>query len=163
MRFFLDTEFIETGALHPIMPISIALVSEDGDEYYAEFTNVDWERAGEWVITNVKPYLRGGNCLKDRQIIANEIKEFVGESPEFWAYFADYDWVLMCQLYGRMVELPKTWPFFCLDIKQYMWHFGVTKEQMEIPNLQEHDALADARWNRKAFLWMFNYQEMLQG
>lgn len=162
MRFFLDTEFIERGALHPIVPISIGIVSENGDEYYAEFSDVDWSMASDWVLANVKPHLRG--YPKNKEEIAQEIIEFVGESPEFWAYYADYDWVLFCQLYGKMIDLPKTWPMFCLDIKQFMYHVGIERpEEMMVQNYQEHDALADAHWNRGAFLWLMNYSQMIQG
>ena len=33
-------------------------------------------------------------------------------------YYADYDWVALCQLYGRMLDLPGRWPMFCRDLKQ---------------------------------------------
>lgn len=26
--------------------------------------------------------------------------------PEFYGYYADYDWVLFCSLFGRMIDLP---------------------------------------------------------
>jgi len=38
--------------------------------------------------------------------------------PEFYAYFADYDWVLFCSLFGRMIDLPKGFPMYCNDLKQ---------------------------------------------
>src|SRR5688500_2673686 len=111
MRIFFDFEFIENGNQHPIIPISIGAVREDGEEYYAEFHGVDWSKASDWVMDNVKPYLTGET--KTKIDIAEEIISFAGENPEFWAYFADYDWVILCQLYGRMIDLPKGWPMFC--------------------------------------------------
>lgn len=157
MRIFLDTEFIENGDVHSILPISIGIVQDGGEEYYAEFEGVNWDLANDWVIENVRPYLIGET--KSKSQIAYEIKEFVGEQPEFWAYCADYDWVLLCQLYGRMVDRPQTWPTFCLDIKQFMWHFGVSKEDLQgVINEQDHNALADARWNREVFKWLLNFK-----
>lgn len=38
--------------------------------------------------------------------------------PEFYAYFADYDWVLFCTLFGTMMDLPKGFPQYCRDLKQ---------------------------------------------
>lgn len=149
MRIFFDFEFIENGNAFVMEPISIGMVREDGEEYYAEFQGVDWTKANEWVKDNVRPYLTGP--IKRKHTIVREILEFVGEKPEFWAYFADYDWVLLCQLFGRMVDLPKGWPYFCLDVKQLMWSYNLKKEDLQIPNDQEHHALADARWNKHAF------------
>jgi hypothetical protein len=151
MRIFFDFEFIENGAEHPIIPISVGIVREDSEAYYAEFEEVDWSLANDWVLANVKPHLNGKNQLARRQI-ADEILEFVGERPEFWGYYAAYDWVLLCSLYGAMVDNPKSWPMICYDIKQYMVHLGVTTEDLSIPNAQEHHALADAHWNHRVFL-----------
>lgn len=71
-------------------------------------------------------------------------------TPEFWGYFCDYDWVVFCWLFGAMVDLPKGWPMLCLDLKQEMMQLNLTKEwkQRVCPDPEEeHNALADARWN----------------
>lgn len=151
MKIFFDTEFIENGPTAPIIPISIGMVREDGEEYYAEFQGVPWHEAHEWVKDNVRPYLTGP--IKRKHTIVREILDFVGEKPEFWAYFADYDWVILCQLFGTMVAKPADWPYFCLDIKQLMWHYNVTKDQIEVvtSDLQQHHALSDAIWNSRAY------------
>lgn len=151
MRIFLDFEFIENGPTEPLIPISVGMIREDGEEYYAEFQGVEWHKANEWVKDNVRPYLTGP--LKRKHTIVREIIEFVGEKPEFWAYFADYDWVLLCQLYGTMMAKPADWPFYCLDIKQLMWHLGMHKNDLRVytADLRPHHALSDAIWNRRAF------------
>lgn len=148
-RVWFDTEFIENG--RTIDLISIGLVRENGAELYLENSDCDRTLASSWVQENVFPHLRGGECLLPKQQIAERVREFVGSSPEFWAYYADYDWVAMCQLYGTMMELPAGWPMSCLDIKQEAHRLGNPK----LPSVGkgEHDALADARWNRTA--WEF--------
>ena len=143
MRIFFDTEFIEDGAIIDL--ISIGMVREDGAEYYAEAYECDLLFVSEWVKQNVIPHLRGEK--KPRRQIAQEIVEFVGQSPEFWAYFADYDWVVLCQLYGTMMQLPEGWPKFCLDIKQVAYLMG--DPSLQRPEGGDHDALADARWNKR--------------
>jgi len=40
--------------------------------------------------------------------------------PEFYAYFADYDWVVFCWLFGKMMDLPKGFPKYCNDLKQML-------------------------------------------
>jgi len=73
---------------------------------------------------------------------------------QIFGYFADYDWVLFCSLFGRMIDLPKGMPMFCMDLKQMMEERGLTKEwkQNNCPDPEkEHDALEDAIWNYKLY------------
>ncbi len=158
MRTFFDTEFIENGDRHPIIPVSIGLVKEDGDNYYAEFKGVDWSKANSWVLENIKPNIgKSPELIKPKEQIAQEIVQFVGPNPEFWAYYASYDWVILGQLYGSFVEQPQDWPQNCLDIRQYMWHLGVTRDDIPYDNENEHNALADAIWNFRVFTWLIEY------
>jgi hypothetical protein len=154
MKIFFDTEFIEDG--RTIDLISIGLVREDGRALlYFENSECDLSRADPWVVENVISKLQrslGYNeYLATRKQIAQAIKVFVGPKPEFWAYYADYDWVVLCQLYGRMIDLPEGWPKFCLDLKQILHMRGIKK----IPKPLEknaHNALSDALWLREAFM-----------
>lgn len=77
---------------------------------------------------------------------------FVGtDKPELWAYYADYDWVVLCQLFGTMMDLPNGWPMYCRDVKQLCDELGNPK--LPEQGKSEHHALADARWTRQA--WAF--------
>lgn len=147
MRYFFDTEFIEDGVTIDL--ISIGIVSEDGREYYAEF-HFDRALASEWVRENVFPHLM--DKPRDRYSTRREIVEFVGEKPEFWAYYADYDWVALCQLFGTMMDLPAGWPMYCRDVKQLCDDLG--NPQLPKQTSTEHHALADARWTRDAWLYL---------
>lgn len=152
MKIFFDTEFIDDGKTIDL--ISIGMVREDGVELYEEVYGVDWNKSSRWVLDNVKPHLtREGPQLKHREELAQQIVDFVGPKPEFWAYYASYDWVVLCQLYGTMLSVPKGWPHFCRDLKQFMLEVAPTTA---IPSPRapatwpsprdEHHALADARW-----------------
>jgi hypothetical protein len=77
-----------------------------------------------------------------------------GEKPEIWGYFSDYDWVAFCQLFGKMIDLPPRMPKFCLDLRQEMHRRGLKRDQLPAQTGAVHDALSDARWIRKAWLWM---------
>lgn len=155
MRYFIDFEFMEDG--RTIDPISLGLVAEDGREFYAEFT-CDLVKANEWVKKNVIPKLKGPPFLKTAAMIRKEILAFVfSDKPEFWGYYADYDWVAFCQIFGSMMKLPKDWPMYCRDIKQFADDLGNPKLPPE--EKDEHNALSDARWNRKA--WMFLHEKDL--
>ena len=149
MRIWFDTEFIEDGKTIDL--ISIGLVREDGQELYLESSEVDWNKASDWVLENVHRHLQRTN-RKTRAEIAKLVRDFAGESPEFWAYYADYDWVVLCQLYGTMMDLPIGWPMFCRDLKQSLE--GVLEAELPFRSLQEHHALSDAFWVRDTHRWL---------
>ena len=48
--------------------------------------------------------------------------------PEFYGYYADYDWVLFCSLFGRMIDLPKGFPWYCIDLKQMLDDFAMSDQ-----------------------------------
>lgn len=146
MRVFFDTEFIEDGKTIDLL--SIGMVREDGRRFYAENAEADTSRASQWVRDNVFPLL-GKVEPRSRKEIAAAIVEFAGPAPEFWAYYADYDWVALCQLYGTMLDLPKGWPMFCLDVKQAAVMAGNPK--LPPDPAAEHHALADAIWTQEAW------------
>lgn len=95
---------------------------------------------------------------------------------EFYGYYADYDWVLFCSLFGRMIDLPKGFPMYCKDLKQmldekqrHIKYFGHSKESGLIGSSldlkkhphypkqeNEHNALDDAKWNLKLFNFIQN-------
>lgn len=166
MRFFLDTEFIERGPDFPIEVMSVAIVTQTA-EYYGVNTEFNPQHANEWVKENVIPYLHPQGVplhLASRELIAQRIIAFVnankGKTPiEFWGYYADYDWVVLCQLFGAMVGLPEGWPMYCRDLKQLCDELGNPKlpEKKE----KEHNALFDARWNREAWWFLSEYSAHL--
>jgi len=132
MKYFFDFEFMDNGIL--IDPLSIGIVSEDGREYYAEFLLARRQYASEWVKQNVIPKLWNQSDGKGELQIGDDVIN-----------------LCLCQLFGTMEDLPKGWPMFAMDIKQWAVMLGNPKlpEQGE----DEHHALADARWNKKA--WEF--------
>lgn len=46
--------------------------------------------------------------------------EVVRTNPEFYGYYSDYDWVVFCQLFGKMINLPNGFPMYCIDLKQML-------------------------------------------
>ena len=157
MRYFIDTEFMEAGHLFPVTLLSIGIVAEDGREFYAVNSEADHTLANDWVKANVLPHLGRENRIRHVDI-GHAILAFIGEDrPKFWGYYADYDWVVFCQLFGAMIDLPKGWPMYCRDLKQ--WCDDLDNPKLPPQDSTEHNALYDARWNRIA--WDFlNYTAM---
>lgn len=173
MKIFLDTEFYEDG--RTIDLISIALVAEDGREYYACNKEFDLKRMTQegngWLWKHVMPHIppfKSDKLWRTRAQIRQDVHNFCSQldygKPEFWAYYADYDWIVFCQLFGRMGNLPKSFPMYCNDLKQYINLF----ETYTLPKSPDnaHDALADARWNKAAYEWLQNlatYKQITEG
>ena len=151
VRYYLDTEFNERP--HTIELISIGIVCEDGRELYLKSSEIDWGAANSWVLENVKPIVDGMPGMP-RSEIRDRVLELVGnDTPEFWGYYADYDWVVFCWLFGAMVDLPKGWPMYCRDLKQLSSHTGIRPPPQRAGH---HDALQDARWVAEAHRYILN-------
>lgn len=179
MRFFLDTEFYERPG--SIELISVGIWAEDGRGLYAENALFDWEKVQklasygytqearkaaetpDWLLHNVRPHLKGATARLYPSEIKQKILQFIpdpdplGAGPvpkaEFWGYFADYDWVVFCWIFGRMVDLPRHFPMYCRDLKQWADQLGLKRDEFPPQIGVEHNALADARWNKE--LWEF--------
>jgi hypothetical protein len=79
------------------------------------------------------------------------------QAPEIWAYYADYDWVAFCQLFGAMIDLPAGFPMYCRDLQQEADRLGV--DLSKLPQTDEHHALADARWTKAAHEYLMKYED----
>ena len=174
MKYYIDTEFIENG--FTIELISIGIVSEDGREYYAQSAECPFKSASDFVWREVFPSLLHFNMNGSRSCqsrlsssgvqktardyhedcpwrykfeMKEEILAFIKEDkrPEFWGYYADYDWVAFCQIFGTMMDLPKGFPMYCRDIKQLCDSLGNPALPL---NEGKHNALKDAQWTKAA-------------
>lgn len=159
MKYFLDTEFFEDGKTIDL--ISIGIKAEDGREFYRCCSDADLKRAASdpWINNNVLVHLpdEKSGAWSSKRDIAGDVERFLragGPDIEIWAYYADYDWVVFCQLFGRMIDLPIGFPMFCRDIKQLYEELGgqTVVGYLKPPDpIDAHDALADARWNREFY------------
>lgn len=178
MRYFLDTEFVEDG--HTIDLISIGMVDEVGRELYVINKTCQFYRASDWVRENVLVHLpdivvsgepmrpenmRRGHLPDQLQplgiwrttdVIRDLVVDFMtieqDTKPELWAYYGAYDWVVLCQLFGRMVDLPEWFPRHYMDIKQLAVSLGNPRLPKK-PKEGRHSAIEDAKWTKKA--WEF--------
>ena len=93
---------------------------------------------------------------------------------EFYTYYGAYDWVVFCWLFGKMIDLPKGFPMYSNDLKQILdekannffekSHPDGGELKLRIESLKvhpdypkqtnEHNALADARWNLKLYQFL---------
>lgn len=148
MRYWFDTEFDERGPI--IHLISIGIVAEDGREYYAICADYDEAGANDWLKQNVLPHIAGLPRIS-RARIRGEVLAFFNPAPtEIWAYFGEYDWIVLRQLVGHMIEWPFGWPLSHMNLAQLMAHYCNPLLPAQPPHTV-HDALNDARWCRDAW------------
>lgn len=165
MRVFHDWEFLEDGST--IAAISVALVREDGTEYYAIFDDpktIARALKHEWIRDNVLPSLpiheAAGSWfgwwdrdhpdyqhVKPRDQIRDEVKDFLLATPdlELWGWYSSYDHVCLAQLFGRMIDLPDGVPMWTNDLRSEVLRLGLSEGDLPKQEGGVHNALADAR------------------
>ena len=85
MKYWIDTEFIAKP--FTIDLVSIGLVAENGREFYAESSEVDWSKPSPWTLENVRPQLQGKGVSLEEISYALRVFSDHDEHPVFWGYF----------------------------------------------------------------------------
>ena len=161
-RFFYDCEFIEKPG--SIEMLSIGVIGEDGKYLYAINHHADISGASKWVWDNVLAKLPDVWTGGDRGPLKGPGPKDIGESlldflrpteenpVQLWGYCSAYDHVVLCWLFGRMIDLPKGMPMLTMDIKQKMIEHGIKKSELPFQDEKgAHNALEDATWNMDSF------------
>jgi hypothetical protein len=181
VRIAYDTEFIEDGKT--IELISIGMVTDDGDEYYAVNDDAPWRRVKkhEWLMEHVIPQLpqahgdwrnhmprrwlfdRANDIVKSRDQIADDVRQFIlnararretSQPIQLWADYAAYDHVVLCQLFGPMVDLHSGIPMFTHDLRHELTRVGDAARGMPEQKTADHHALNDARHLMRCLRWL---------
>ena len=87
-----------------------------------------------------------------------ELLKRKNQLPKFYGYYSDYDWVVFCWLFGKMIDLPKGFPMFAFDIQQQIEEYNIDKKLLleNIPQINCHNSLQVAIWNFKAYQYIQN-------
>lgn len=171
MKIFFDTEF--TGLHQRTSLISLAMISENGHIFYAEFVDYDTNQISPWLEENVinhlflkqdfseknnRVLLVRGNKIEIRQHISYWLShlgkvEFIGD-----VYM--YDWMLFCELFDGALNIPSNISYIPIDFATLLWQKGIdpkidrekliedyklTSSLLGLPfPLNKHNALYDA-------------------
>lgn len=145
MKYFYDTEFLDTG--NDVHLISIGIVAEDGREYYAVNRDMPGRliECEPWITENVMSQLPHNGKWIPPHRIRDEVYAFLTADPhpELWAWFAAYDHLVLSQLWGRMIDVPAPIPQFTNDVRSLVNWTGVTRLPSQVSGA--HDALQGAR------------------
>lgn len=166
MKYFLDTEFVDDAYNQRIIPISIGIVSEDNRKFYATM-DFDYYSLPDWHKENVFPNiiiydyiaLEKGLYKAKTDKIAQGLINFTNldTNIQFWGWYCAYDWVLVSQLFGSMLGLPRHYPKICYDLKQYMNLIGCKDLRLPVKTRDRHNALEDALWIKSSYEYFMNY------
>ncbi len=147
MNIYLDTEFIDDGNTCSL--VSMALVKENGENYYAVSSEFEAAKASSWVRENVLAQLEPAHTHKPLALIRQEMIEFIGyQIPQIWAYFATFDWLMLLRMYGGVEKLPYNFPVYCHELRQEIDRLKIPEEKFP-SKTKAHHALADALWARQ--------------
>lgn len=185
-----------------ITPLYISVVHGDGRNHcgsenfqyaYGKSNKQIAEEIVQFVFNDVYKRFKGSE--KEFHSRTKEYGWNTDTPIEFYGYYADYDWVLFCSLFGRMIDLPKGFPMYCRDLKQMLdteserclrdnftneWEsdpiikgdivnkgipafksidevlIRIKLNQNYPKQTNEHNALADAKWNKELYNFLTN-------
>jgi len=138
VKLFLDTEFTELSRYGKL--ISLAVVSEKNDIFYAELNHISENVCNEWVKENVLPRLLFPNrkthfsednatfFVKDSPVeISHKFSEWLSRFGEI-EIFGDcpaFDWVLLCDLFGTAFDIPENIFYIPFDVATLLRCTGI--------------------------------------
>lgn len=178
MKYFLDCEFIENGVTIDLL--SIALVCEDGREYYRQNANAKFKSASDWVWRNVFPHLQHFDMRGDRSCYRPS--DPMATTHTAACHSKDCPWRFPSEIRDEVKAFldiqkngkPEIWGYYsAYDWVAFCQLFGAMIElpkgypmfcrdiiqeckrmgNPELPKLDkgEHSALLDARWNKQSY------------
>lgn len=145
-KIFFDTEF--TGLHKNTTLVSIGLVSDEGEKFYAELTDFNESQCDDWIKQNVlKNLILSGNddmakefgednmtitVLGSKENVREELREWLanfGDNIQFVSDVCHYDFVLLIDLFGTAFDLPSIVSASCHDINQDIAkHYGISEK-----------------------------------
>lgn len=131
---------------------------------------------------------------KSRHQIKTDIIAYMNpqayDPVKLYGYYSAYDHVVLCWLFGRMMELPEGMPMYTIDLKQELdriadvflnktlkhpivssdWHPKYALHHLQdnhlvqypIQSSGQHNALADAKWNKELHNYIKTVEAWLQ-
>lgn len=175
VKLFFDFEF--SGLTIKTTPISLGIISDDGQQFYAEFNDYSVEQCDEWINDNVVANLLYNDSfmyfennteekllsIKDNKAKISEqlllwLKQF--KKVEFWGDSVAFDWVLMADLLGMgtaMRRYPKNFEynqaFDVFTALKMIYNKPKTPrhEMLGLTITNQHNALYDAKITKQIY------------
>jgi len=175
-----------------LLPIYNDLVQMELEDWHRQERIIGYtsERENRFTYKNFKRLLK--RFGKTNKQIAKDIRNFIACEninkggmtmlgdyypndpvyPVFYADYCNYDWVVFCWLFGKMIDLPIGYPMYCRDLRQMLdarfeqipktGRYYVSPDKLKRITLKsledhpdfprysgEHHALSDAKYDKK--------------
>lgn len=166
MRIYYDCEF--TGLHQNTTLISLALVADNGDYFYAEFNDYDRSQMDDWLEKNVMSNLFFPKAMEEKTMIypksmnvekwlmcgntdqiVQKLKQWLAkfDTVEMWSDCMFYDYVLFNQLFGGSLNAPVSYIHFdiCTMFKLKNVDPDISREQYGEPFLDEDNYFANKK------------------
>lgn len=163
-KVFFDTEF--TGLHQNTTLISIGLVAETGQTFYAELTDYDTSQVDVWIQENIinklvlstfdnTASLKEWKLKSDKETVKYGLIKWFEQfdKVEMWSDCLSYDWVLLCQIFGHAFSIPNHICYIPFDICTLFKVKGIdpdisredfTADIFQDQTMSKHNALHDA-------------------
>lgn len=166
--------WIRENVLKPIFDKFLNPIQDSIDNNYRKFTLRNFKfllskygKSNKKIAQEIKEFVYNTSDIRNPYTIANwdEVKHLF--PLEFYTYYGDYDWVVFCWLFGKMIDIPKGFPMYSKDLKQILDDKLPEPKLSEVKlnpfsnypkNPDEHNALADAHWNRALHTFLENLE-----
>jgi hypothetical protein len=151
------------------------IIKEDFSYKLLKFLIKKYGKSNKQIAKEVRNFVMTEKINSGGQILLGDFYPNDTPKPEFYAYYADYDWVVFCWLFGSMINLPNGFPMYCRDLKQMLDEKAMNQENkykdmsrldawvQDVKNhpdypkqTNKHNALDDARWNYKLYKFLNN-------
>jgi hypothetical protein len=138
----------------------------------------NYGKTNKQIAKEIRNFIMSENYDSGGMVLLGDFYPNDTPKPEFYGYYCDYDWVVFCWLFGKMIDLPKGFPMHCKDLKQELDEkakslfertleinsnvsFDEALKYLQNKNsfpkqTNEHHALADARWNFELYKFIQN-------
>lgn len=117
-------------------------------------------KSNEQIAQEVKEFVYNAEYYwSDPAVYDYKIKETIDKGIKFYGYYSAYDHTALCCLFGKMLNLPKGFPMYTIDLRQMKdvikdrykkdnIDYGLSEDHNYPQQENEHSAIDDARWNR---------------
>lgn len=176
MKIFFDTEF--TGLHQLTTLISIGIIADTGETFYAEFIDYELSQVDDWIKENVIVNLLLGSpdtsypigipkpadeTVKGytRNVIVNDLKDWLYKiadkylehdgKMEVWSDCLAYDWVLFCEPFGGALHIPECLYYIPFDLATLLKAKGIDPDvnREEFAGMTEGGPKHNALWDAK--------------
>lgn len=167
-RIYFDTEF--TGLHKDTTLVSIGMISDTGETFYAELSDYAKLQVDDWLKCNVidkleyKDYTTyfknhdgqklGSFIVKDNtEVVERKLRIWLSQydKVEMWSDCLAYDWVLFCNIFGHAFKIPDNVYYIPMDLSTAFKMRGIDPDinREKFAGLDSCEGKHNALWDAK--------------